>query len=382
MARDLLWIDATQLEMFAVAVAAGYRPDTATPSQSGLTQYSRPEWCDGQNRAVADLSRDQRRVHARGECCPAEAPTRHAGMRELVQQALDSIHDLPLTAVITHDWLWESERAEAMKAERVKQHPDIADSAALARALTATPEAIREHLLRMRTATDEPWMRLTRFAAEACRLMLSSELSIDPDGRRPPQLKALQAVALGYFAHLAEPRLKLERDAYALRRVELDNQMAKVTEKLKQPDSVKSGKSGKIAREIEKLDRTDKDRVAAVIRELQPLCVDYLTLIKPPQATQWALDLAWRVGATEYDAELVPLSEQVNGESLRAEILHRFPEAESYDLADDDLGSALAAFGAVDHDDTATRYLAALRVSKGAQTVRKPLRLQVAKFSA
>jgi hypothetical protein len=42
----------------------------------------------------------------------------------------------------------------------------------------------------------------------------------------------------------------------------------------------------------------------------------------------------------------------------------------------------LAAFGAVDHDDTATRYLAALRVPKGAQTVRKPLRQQVAKFSA
>jgi hypothetical protein len=141
MTRELLWIDATHLELFGLAVVAGYRPDTATPAPDGWMVFSRPEWCDGQNRAVADLSRDQRRVHARGSCCPVEAPTPHAGMRELVQQALDSIHDLPLTAVITHDWLWESDRAVAFD-----QNPEIADAAAYRRALTGTPEAVREWL--------------------------------------------------------------------------------------------------------------------------------------------------------------------------------------------------------------------------------------------
>jgi hypothetical protein len=191
--------------------------------------------------------------------------------------------------------------------------------------------------------------------------MLSSEISIDPDGRRPDQLKALQAVALGYFAHLAEPRLKLERESYRQRRFELDQQVAKV---------------------IEKLDRTDSDQIGAAVRALQPLCAAYLTLTEPPQATQWALDLAWRVGATEYDAELVPLSEQVNGDTLRAEVERRLPEAADYDLTADDLDAALATVGAVDHDDTATRYLGSLRVSEAAQPVRERLRQQVAKFSA
>jgi hypothetical protein len=158
--------------------------------------------------------------------------------------------------------------------------------------------------------------------------------------------------------------------------------MAKVTEKLKQPDSVKSGQSGKIAREIERLDRTDRDRVAAVIRELQPLCVDYLTLIKPPQATQWALDLAWRVGATEYDAELPPLSEQVNERALQDEVVRRLPEAANFDQSPLDLSAALRAVGALDHADTATRYLGSLRVSEAAQPEREALRQQVAKFSA
>jgi hypothetical protein len=36
----------------------------------------------------------------------------------------------------------------------------------------------------------------------------------------------------------------------------------------------------------------------------------------------------------------------------------------------------------VDHDDTATRYRAALRVSEAAQPERERLRQQVAKFSA
>jgi hypothetical protein len=110
--------------------------------------------------------------------------------------------------------------------------------------------------------------------------------------------------------------------------------------------------------------------------------VAYLTLCQPPQATQWALDLAWRVGATEYDAELVPLSEQVNCDTLRAEIVRRLPEAADYDLADDDLEAALESEGAVDHDDTATRYLGSLRVSEAAQPEREALRQQVAKFSA
>jgi hypothetical protein len=361
MTREIISIDTTQLDAFRIAVESGYRPDTAAPSHDGRMLFSRPEWCDGQNRAVADLSRDQRREHSRGACCPAEAPTRHAGMRELVQHTLDLIRDLPLTNVITHDWQWESERAEALKDEGVEQHPDIADAVALERAHRGTPEAIKEHLLRMEFATDEPWMRLARFAAEACRLILSSEISTDPDGRRPDQLKALQAVALGYFAHLAGPRLDLERTAYRLHRIELNDRMAKV---------------------IEKLDRTDSDQIGAAVRALQPLCAAYLTLTEPPQATQWALDLAWRVGATEYDAELVPLSEQVNGDTLRAEIERRLPEAADYDLTADDLDAALATVGAVDHDDTATRYCATLRVSEAAQPRRERLRQQVAKFSA
>ena len=355
MARDLLWIDASQLEMFAVAVESGYRPDTATPSQNGLTQYSRPEWCEGQNRAVADLSRDQRREHSRAACCPAEAPTRHTGMRELVQQALISIHDLPLTAVITHDWLWESDRAVAFD-----QNPEIADAAAYRRALTGTPEAVREWL-RWVNRTDREWMRLARFAAEACRLILSSEVSTDPDGRRPERTKALQAVALGYFAQLAQPRLALERAAYLLRRVELDQQMARI---------------------IENLDRTDSAKLAAAVSALQPLCATYLTLIEPPQATQWALDLAWRVGATEYDAELPPLSEQVNERALQDEVVRRLPEAANFDQSPLDLSAALRAVGALDHADTATRYLGSLRVSEAAQPERERLRQQVAKFSA
>jgi hypothetical protein len=200
MTRLTIRMDATQLELFASTVASGYRPDTATPSPDGWMVFSRPEWCDGQNRAVADLSRDQRREHSRGACCPVEAPTPHAGMRELVQQALTSIHDLPLTNVITHDWQWESDHAESLKDERVEQHPDIADAVALKRANRGTPEAIREHSLRMQTATDEPWMRLARFAADAWLLILSSELSIDPDGRRPPRPVLLRTAALAYFA--------------------------------------------------------------------------------------------------------------------------------------------------------------------------------------
>ena len=355
MTRDLLWIDATQFEMFAVAVASGYRPDTTTPSQHGLTQYSRPEWCEGQNRAVAELSRDQRRVHARGECCHAQAPTHHAAMRELVQQALTSIHDLPLTAVITHDWLWESDRAVAFD-----QNPEIADAAAYRRALTGTPEAVREWL-RWVNRTDREWMRLARFAAEACRLILSSEVSIDPDGRRPPRLKALRTEALAYFAKLAEPRLKLERAAHLRRRDELDQQMAWI---------------------IENLDRTDSAKLAAAVSALQPLCATYLTLIELPQATQWALDLAWRVGATEYDAELVPLSEQVNERALQDEVVRRLPEAANFDQSPLDLSAALRAVGALDHADTATRYLGSLRVSEAAQPEREALRQQVAKFSA
>jgi len=382
MTREIIRLDTTQLELFRVAVATGYRPDTTTPSRNGWMQFSRPEWCNGQNRPVADLSRDQRREHSRGACCPVEAPTRHAGMRELVQRTLDLIRDLPLTNVITHDWQWESDHAESLKDERVEQHPDIADAVALKRAHRATPEAIREHSLRMEFATDEPWMRLARFAAEAWLLIESREISTDPDGRRPDQLKALRAVALGYFAHLAEPRLKLERESYRQRRFELDQQMAEVTEKLKQPDSGKIGEEGRTARAIEKLDRNDSDRVGALVRDLLPLCAAYLTLCEPPQATQWALDLAWRVGATEYDAELVPLSEQVNGDTLRAEIVRRLPEAADYDLTDGDLEAALESEGEVDHDDTATRYRAALRVSEAAQPEREALRQQVAKFSA
>jgi hypothetical protein len=359
MARDLLWIDATQLEMFAAAVASGYRPDTATPSQNGLTQYSRPEWCEGQNRAVADLSRDQRREHSRGACCPAEAPTEHAGMRELVQQALDSIHDLPLTAVIAHDWLWESDRAAAFD-----QHPDIADAAAYRRALTGTPEAVREWL-RWVNRTDREWMRLARFAAEACRLILSSAVSIDPDGRRPPRLKPLRTAALAYFAELAQPRLAVERAAYLLRRAELDYQMAKI---------------------IEKVDRREGGELIttliAAVDALPPLCATYLTLIEPPEATQWALDLAWRVGATEYDAELQPLSEQVNERALKDEVLRRLPLANLFELSPLDLSAALRAVGALDHADTATRYLGSLRVSEAAQPEREALRQQVAKFSA
>ena len=53
-----------------------------------------------------------------------------------------------------------------------------------------------------------------------------------------------------------------------------------------------------------------------------------------------------------------------------------------YDLTDDDLDAALATVGAVDHDDTATRYLARVRVSEDALPVREALRQQVAKFSA
>lgn len=361
MTRLTIRMDATQLELFAATVASGYRPDTATPSPDGWMVFSRPEWCDGQNRAVADLSRDQRRIHARGACCPVEAPTPHAGMRDLVQHALDSIHDLPLTSVITHDWQWESEHAEALRAERVEQHPDIADAVALKRANRGTPEAVREHILRMETATDEPWMRLARFAADAWRLILSSELSIDPDGRRPPRPVLLRTAALAYFAQLAQPRLALERAAYLLRRVELDQQMAAITENL---------------------DRTDSDQIGAAVRALQPLCAAYLTLTEPPQATQWALDLAWRVGATEYDAELVPLSKQVNERTLRAEIVRRLPEAANFDQSPLDLDAALAAVGAVDHADTATRYLGSLRVSEAAQPEREALRQQVAKFSA
>jgi hypothetical protein len=355
MTRDLLWIDATQLEMFAVAVESGYRPDTATPSQNGLTQYSRPEWCEGQNRAVADLSRDQRREHSRGACCPAEVPTRHAGMRGLVQQALTSIHDLPLTAVITHDWLWESDRAAAFD-----QNPEIADAAAYRRALTGTPEAVREWL-RWVNRTDREWMRLARFAAEACRLILSSEVTTDPDGRRRPRPKKLQAVALAYFAELAQPRLALERAAYEISRVELRDRMAEITENL---------------------DRTDSAKLAAAVSALQPLCATYLTLIEPPQATQWALDLAWRVGATEYDAELPPLSEQVNERALQDEVVRRLPEAANFDQSPLDLSAALRAVGALDHADTATRYLGSLRVSEAAQPEREALRQQVAKFSA
>ena len=119
-----------------------------------------------------------------------------------------------------------------------------------------------------------------------------------------------------------------------------------------------------------------------MIRELLPLCAAYLNLTEPPQATQWALDLAWRVGATEYDAELVPLSEQVNGDTLRAEIVRRYPKAADYNLTDDDLEAALESEGAVEHDDTATRYLGSLRVSEAAQPEREALRQQVAKFSA
>ena len=86
MTREIISIDTTQRTAFKIALESGYRPDTAAPSHDGWMLFSRPEWCDGQNRAVADLSRDQRREHSRGACCPAEAPTRHAGMRELVQQ--------------------------------------------------------------------------------------------------------------------------------------------------------------------------------------------------------------------------------------------------------------------------------------------------------
>jgi len=355
MTREIISIDTTQLDAFRIAVESGYRPDTAAPSHDGRMLFSRPEWCDSQNRAVADLSRDQRREHSRGACCPAEAPTRHAGMRELVQQALTSIHDLPLTAVITHDWLWESDRAAAFD-----QNPEIADAAAYRRALTGTPEAVREWL-RWVNRTDREWMRLARFAAEACRLILSSEVSIDPDGRRPPRLKPLRTAALAYFAELAQPRLALERAAYLLRRVELDQQMAQI---------------------IENLDLTDSAKLAAAVSALQPLCATYLTLIEPPQATQWALDLAWRVGATEYDAELPPLSEQVNERALQDEVVRRLPEAANFDQSPLDLSAALRAVGALDHADTATRYLGSLRVSEAAQPEREALRQQVAKFSA
>jgi len=47
-----------------------------------------------------------------------------------------------------------------------------------------------------------------------------------------------------------------------------------------------------------------------------------------------------------------------------------------------DLSAALRAIGAVDYDDTATRYLGSLRVSEAAQPEREALRQQVAKFSA
>jgi hypothetical protein len=355
MTRELIWIDAAQLGLFELAVDAGYRPDTAAPALDGRMQFSRPEWCEGHSRAVADLSRDQRRVHARGECCPVEAPTPHAEMRDLVQHALDSIHDLPLTSVITHDWLWESDRAAAFE-----QHPDLADAAAYQRAQTGTPEAVREWL-RWVNRTDREWMRLARFAAEACRLILSSEVSADPDGRRPPRLKSLRAVALANFAELAHERLQVERAAYLLQRVALNDQMAQI---------------------IEKLDRTDSDRLGAAIHELAPLCARFLTLAEPPQATQWALDLAWRVGATEYAAELPQLSEQVNERTLRDEIVRRLPEAADYDLAPRQLSAALRTVGAVDHSRTAPRYLARVRVSEDAAPVREALRQQVAKFSA
>ena len=251
------------------------------------------------------------------------------------------------------------------------QTPEIADAAAYRRALTGTPEAVREWL-RWVNRTDREWMRLARFAAEACRLILSSEVSIDPDGRRPPRLKPLRTAALAYFAQLAQPRLAVERAAYLLRRAELDYQMAKIIEE--------------VDRTMEEVGDTDGGKLIksliAAVDALPPLCATYLTLIEPPEATQWALDLAWRVGATEYDAELPPLSEQVNERALKDEVVRRLPLAGIFELSPLDLSAALRAVGALDHADTATRYLGTLRVSEAAQPVRERLRQQVAKFSA
>ncbi len=57
-------------------------------------------------------------------------------------------------------------------------------------------------------------------------------------------------------------------------------------------------------------------------------------------------------------------------------------EAANFDQSPLDLSAALRAVGALDHADTATRYLGSLRVSEAAQPEREALRQQVAKFSA
>jgi len=351
MNRELLWVDIQALDRIADAVQSGYTPDTATPLLGGRMQFSRPEWCEARNAPVSELPRDALRLHdsGRDHCGITNADA--SVMREPVLAALAAISELPLSAVISHDWAWLGERARYDK-----RNPEKVDRQMKRRALLATPAAVREHLVTMSGAVDEPWMQLARFADDAKWQMLGNLEKRDPDNRRPVIFKPLLIPALAYFAHFATERLASERAAYQQRRAELDDQINTVA----------------------------RTPAALPLTRLLPLCAQFISLIEPPEATQWALDLAWVVKVTDYDAEQPLLTEQANEATLRAEVLRRLPATVSkrwaHRIDEGDLSAALASVGAVDHPDTPERYLAKVRVWESGEAERERLRQQVAKF--
>jgi hypothetical protein len=310
---------------------------------------------------VSELPRDALRLHDSGKDHCGLTNADASVMREPVLAALAAISELPLSAVISHDWAWSGER----NADDL-EHPDKQDAAALAAILTEeNPDTLRQHIRNMEQPNDATWMRLFRFADDAQWLMKMSLETRDPDGRRVAADKTLLIPALAYFAHFATERLASERTAYQQRRAKLDEQINAAVGRIDHPDTKTTTRGEEL-------------------RNLLPLCAQFISLVEPPEATQWALDLAWRVGVTDYDAEQPLLTEQANEATLRAEVLRRLPEEISerwgYRINEGDLSAALASEGAVDHPDTPERYLAKVRVWESGEAERERLRQQVAKF--
>ena len=385
MNRELLWVDALDTQGTLIAMQSGYTRDRAVPLRSDrMMQFSRPEWCEARNAPVSELPRDALRLHnsGRDHCGITNADA--SVMREPVLAALAAISELPLSAVISHDWAWSGERNADDP-----EHPDKQDAAALAAILTEeNPDTLRQHIRNMEQPNDATWMRLFRFADDAQWLMKMSLQTRDPDGRRLAVDKPLLIPALAYFAHFATERLASERTAYQQRRAALDDQINTVAAALdKNIKEVARTKDGDDPDTLMIIDPDDPDTMATpAIRNLLPLCAQFISLVEPPEATQWALDLAWRVGVTDYAAKQPLLTEQANEATLRAEVLRRLPEEISerwgYRINEGDLSAALASVGAVDHPDTPERYLAKVRVCESGEAERERLRQQVAKFSA
>jgi len=369
-AREHLTLDPSgshYLTARAEAERLGYALETTTtPPRRGRTLaerraaelrapvevWSRPEWCDAAGKAVEMLNQKQRRTHAKHlNGCDTE-PEQHRGrlnsetMVAIITAALADLAPLPLSAVLTWDVTRSTPQEQAARV-------DPAATDAILRQLAEEGELSAEALAAFDEVPDAPHDRLERFISTVRWLCSAETVSVDVDGRRAPEVTPLLSTVLAALAQCAAPILERERESILATRAHLEASMrlSNDTHRLKVAALTADTFGGL---HPDRLRRLQRDHLLA----LAPRCAFYLSLVEPPEATQWALDVAAIAGATETGVERVSLEKRVTIPSLRAE-LSRITGLNATRLTSDvqrDLEDALLAEGAVDARDTQERF--------------------------